>query len=354
MKIQLLLHCLRLNLRKMKVGKALAHCLFMSLLVDSLVQGHPQCLDFRPPFDPEAVLPFCSNYSSFGCCSMTDDSNLREKYLALQRKLTSVDWNRCHGYIGELLCQRCSPYAAHVYDAERTMLARSFPGLCSNYCHEFFQACSNVIQLVDQSFNGSRLLLHADSFCAHVSLTDTDYCYPDLLGNSIFNNQLQRQQETKEGCLCLEEVAKNMTSPLLARHSGDGSGRVFVAEQKGVVYILYPKTRTRLSVPFLNISSRVKTSSRAGDERGFLGLTFHPRFSENGRFFVYYSTALTDNDELTASELAQGVDTLDHKTRISEMKISDSNPNVADDSYEKIILEINEPYSNHNGGEVSL
>lgn len=162
-----------------------AEVLTLVLLVVA-VNGHPQCLDFRPPFQTEAPLQFCSNYTDFGCCTVADDLSLHRTYRVLRGTLSAPDWNRCHGYLRELLCQTCSPYAAHIFDAERTMRARSFPGLCTDYCLEFVQACRDVIQFLDPSLTGSRLLLHDHVFCQHVALTDVDYCYPNLLTRCSF------------------------------------------------------------------------------------------------------------------------------------------------------------------------
>lgn len=318
-----------------------------------LVTGHPQCLDFRPPFEAESPLSFCGNYTQFGCCTTADDSTLQQEYLAIRHAVSEGDWDRCHSYIQEILCQKCSPYAAHIYDAERTMQAKSFPGLCAGYCNEFFQQCGEVVQYLDPHLAGSRLLLHGHVFCQHVALTDVDYCYPEILTSPVLNRQLERQKETKEGCLCLEEVARNLTQAVQARHSGDGTGRLFLVEQPGVIKILYPAIKRLLPTPFLNISIRVKVKRGFGDERGLLGLAFHPNYATNGRFFLYYTAHLDDDyDGVTDEEAGWGINQLNNKVRISEMRVSGSNSNVADGSFEKVILEINQPYANHNGGEL--
>ncbi|KAK7111711.1 HHIP-like protein 1 [Littorina saxatilis] len=317
-----------------------------------VVQCHPQCLDFRPPFESESPLQFCSNYTDFGCCTSEDDQKLQDTFRTLQATLAISDWNSCHGYLKDLMCLSCSPYAAHVYDAERTMQAKTFPGLCTGYCQEFVDRCRDVIPFLDPSLTGSSLLIHGHIFCQHVSLVDQDYCYPDLLTNPVLNGELQVQKETKEGCLCLEPVVENLTSALFARHAGDDTGRLFVAQQPGIVNILYPRSKLLMTPPFLNISSRVKVSRSMGDERGFLGMAFHPKFSENGRFFVYYTMELEDDEDLTDEDIELGIDELDHKVRISEMRVSAANPNVADPNFENILLDIKQPFPNHNGGEL--
>lgn len=82
-------------------------------------------------------------------------------------------------------------------------------------------------------------------------------------------------------------------------------------------------------------------------------MAFHPKFSENGRFFVYYATRLTEDDTISEEEAELGIDSLDHLIIISEMRVSAANPNLADAGYEKVMLRLKQPFANHNGGEVS-
>ncbi|KXJ07455.1 HHIP-like protein 2 [Exaiptasia diaphana] len=110
----------------------------------------------------------------------------------------------------------------------------------------------------------------------------------------------------------------------------------------GVVHILMPNTKQLQKVTLLDISHKVLTSDRKGDERGFLSLAFHPDYRKNGRLFVYYSTRLGESDDKSA----------DHKSVLSEFTVSNLNPNRANHDSEKIILEIPQPRSNHNGGQI--
>uniref|UniRef100_A0A8C3X215 HHIP like 2 n=1 Tax=Catagonus wagneri TaxID=51154 RepID=A0A8C3X215_9CETA len=140
------------------------------------------------------------------------------------------------------------------------------------------------------------------------------------------------------GCLqlCLAEVANGLRNPVSMVHAGDGTHRLFVAEQVGVVWVYLPDG-SRLEQPFLDLRSGVLTTPWIGDERGFLGLAFHPRFRHNRKFYVYYSCLGRKNAE---------------KIRISEMKVSRADRNRADPKSERVILEIDEPASNHNGGQL--
>jgi glucose/arabinose dehydrogenase len=125
----------------------------------------------------------------------------------------------------------------------------------------------------------------------------------------------------------LQKFADGFTRPVYLTHAGDGSGRLFVVEQAGVIKIV--RDGKISATPFLDIRDRVES----GGEKGLLSVAFHPKYKENGRFFVNY-TGRRD-----------GV----LKTIIAEYRVSQTNPDVADRT-ERVILEIEQPFANHNGG----
>ncbi|MFQ5489863.1 MAG: PQQ-dependent sugar dehydrogenase [Phycisphaerae bacterium] len=90
--------------------------------------------------------------------------------------------------------------------------------------------------------------------------------------------------------IALQEIATGLTAPNLVTHAGDGSGRLFITDQTGQIRIV-DAGGTLLPAPFLDLSSKMVTLGAFGnfDERGLLGLAFHPDFVNNRRFFVYYS-----------------------------------------------------------------
>jgi len=150
----------------------------------------------------------------------------------------------------------------------------------------------------------------------------------------------------------LDIVASDLVSPVVLTHASDGSGRLFVADQTGPILVI--SNRTLLPVPFLNLSNRMtglKPNNIGGitntginpsyDERGLLGLVFHPGYPTNGRFFVYYSNPTN----------AAG---LDHESVLSEFKVSSTNANLADPASETVLLRIGEPEFNHNGGALAF
>jgi len=128
--------------------------------------------------------------------------------------------------------------------------------------------------------------------------------------------------------LDLQTVAEGFEAPLGVTHAGDGSGRLFVVEQTGAIHIL--SDGKVLGEPFLD----VRESVVAGGEQGLLGLAFHPAYSRNGRFFINYTDVNGD-------------------TVVAEVQTS-NDPNVANGGSVTPLLQINQPYANHNGGQLAF
>ncbi|KAM4625204.1 HHIP-like protein 1 [Polymixia lowei] len=311
---------------------------FILVLLVAPVVLHPQCLDFKPPFRPQKELEFCVMYKEFGCCDFAKDQELMSKFYKIMDNFDYYGYANCAGYVQELLCQDCSPYAAHLFDAEDPSTpVRTIPGLCPDYCTQFWTKCSSTITLLSDDPHLAKLKPDQARFCQHLELDDVDYCYPHLLRNQQLTQNLGRVQSDSEGCLqlCLEEVANGLRNPLAMVHANDGTHRFFIAEQVGLVWTYLPD-RSKLERPFLNITKVVLTSAWEGDERGFLGLTFHPDYKYNGKLYVYYSVEVG----------------FDERIRISEFRVSASDMNMVDHGSERVILEIDEPASNHNGGQL--
>ena len=126
--------------------------------------------------------------------------------------------------------------------------------------------------------------------------------------------------------ISLVPVASGLTSPVYLTHAGDS--RLFVVEQAGQIRII-DGSGSLLPTPFLNISDQVGLEA---NEQGLLSVAFHPDYASNGRFFVNYTDVSGD-------------------TTVSEFLVSDD-PNRADAGSERVLLQIDQPYVNHNGGLV--
>ena len=142
-------------------------------------------------------------------------------------------------------------------------------------------------------------------------------------------------REDKPLLFDLEKVADSLYAPLALENAGDGSGRLFVAEQAGQIRIL--KNGQLVPEPFLDIRAKLVPMENKYMDTGILGFAFHPDYKSNGRFFVHYS-----------APSAKGSD---HTSVLAEYRVSADNPDRAS-SEEKIILEVEQPESNHNGGNI--
>jgi len=131
-------------------------------------------------------------------------------------------------------------------------------------------------------------------------------------------------------------IADGFNSPIYLTHANDGSNRLFVVDQIGKIYII--KNGELLSQPFLDITNKVVDLDITYDERGLLGMAFHPNFESNNKFYVYYSTP----------KMGEGIN---HETVLSEYIVS-SNPDLADESSERILFRVDQPEANHNGGQL--
>jgi glucose/arabinose dehydrogenase len=137
----------------------------------------------------------------------------------------------------------------------------------------------------------------------------------------------------------LQLVAGSLASPVALAVPDDGTNRLFIVDQAGLIYII-DDTDSLLATPFLDISDRLVTLNAGGDERGLLGLAFHPDYATNGRFFVYYSAPLRVGG------------TGSHTNQVSEFQVDPGDPNLADAGSEEIIIQIDHPQSNHNAGPI--
>jgi glucose/arabinose dehydrogenase len=127
----------------------------------------------------------------------------------------------------------------------------------------------------------------------------------------------------------LQPVTGGLDTPVGIAHAGDGSRRLFIVEKIGRIRVV--RDGGLDAVPFLDITDRVEAGR---SEQGLLGLAFHPRYAENGLFFVNY----TDR---------QG------NTVVSRFSIQ-VNPELADPASERVLLTLEQPASNHNGGHLAF
>jgi glucose/arabinose dehydrogenase len=128
----------------------------------------------------------------------------------------------------------------------------------------------------------------------------------------------------------LTSFCTGFTLPVDIAHCGDS--RLFVVQQRGKIFIV-DSTGVKRTTPFLDITSLVSSS---GNERGLLGLAFHPNYKQNGYFYLNY-TRLSDG-----------------ATRVSRFSVNPNDSNLALSASELNLLTIAQPFSNHNGGNLEF
>ena len=134
-----------------------------------------------------------------------------------------------------------------------------------------------------------------------------------------------------------ENAFPNLTfvDPVGIHHAGDGSNRLFIVEQQGRIKVFNNDSNATNSQTFLDIRSIVDQDGGYTEE-GLLGLAFHPNYSENGYFYVNYT------------------DYGPKRNVIARYSVDSDNPNEADYFSSEVILEVNQPYNNHNGGQMEF
>ncbi|XP_039249478.2 HHIP-like protein 2 [Styela clava] len=309
--------------------------------------SHPQCLDFKPPFKPAKNLNICKEYEAFGCCTLKDDSEIATKYNEITNAMTESQLSTCGKFLTSLLCQKCSPYAVHIYNAEDDQIANSFPGLCQSYCESLMQECSFLIPMVTDDANLIKLSKNEDSstFCSTVLIPDAQYCYPDVANSEELMKNIgtvefyktNDQSNDKKSCtkLCVEEIANGLSNPIQVRSANDGTQRLFVQEQGGAVWIYLPD-KSKISHPFFNMRDLKLADDQTFDSRGMFDFVFHPNYKSNGLFYAHYLIVTDTNPSLT----------------ISEFKVSDVDMNRIDPKSQRDILNVPEPSPNNQGAHL--
>jgi glucose/arabinose dehydrogenase len=141
----------------------------------------------------------------------------------------------------------------------------------------------------------------------------------------------------------LRLVADGLTSPVALKPIPDGTGRMAVVDQIGQILIIDDQGEL-LATPFLDIRDKLVELTTDFDERGLLGLAFHPDYSSNGLFYVYYSMPLRQ----------EAPQDFDHTSVIAEYSVSVDSTALADPESERVLLYVDEPQFNHNAGQIAF
>lgn len=136
--------------------------------------------------------------------------------------------------------------------------------------------------------------------------------------------------------LRLQPFLTGLSRPVLIRNAGDGSKRLFIVQQGGIIKVLQPGAT--VPTDFIDLSSKIIVPVSFADERGLLGMTFHPQFATNGKFYANYTRVGDGATVIAEYRTATGT----------------GSSNQGDIATERILLTIPQPFSNHNGGMIEF
>jgi glucose/arabinose dehydrogenase len=153
----------------------------------------------------------------------------------------------------------------------------------------------------------------------------------------------QEEEASEEYSVGVQLVAEGLSAPVAMATPPDGSGRLFVVDQAGTVRVISAEGEL-LPDPFLDLTGQIVPLRDDYDERGVLGLAFHPDFANNGRVFVYYTAPLR----------ADAPPGWDHTNVVAEVMVSPDNPDMADLGTLATVLQIDQPQFNHDSGHITF
>ncbi|MED6216870.1 hipl1 protein [Stylosanthes scabra] len=288
-------------------------CCFL-LFLDSST-SLPLCVDSSAPFILNTTLGFCP-YNGSTCCNTTEDAQIKKQF-----QLMNISDTACASVLKSILCARCDPYSAELFTVESS--PRSVPLLCNStiasnssqskavavedFCSQVWEACQSV-SIKNSPFSPS-LQGQAGKSPSKTNpskLTDlwqskTDFC--TAFGGSstsesvcfegepvaLKNTESEAPISPPHG-LCLEKIGNGSYLNMVAHP--DGSNRAFFSNQMGKVWLATipadgsgGQLQLDESSPFVDLTDQVYFDTQFG----MMGMAFHPKFADNGRFFASFN-----------------------------------------------------------------
>ncbi len=153
----------------------------------------------------------------------------------------------------------------------------------------------------------------------------------------------------------LQTIASGLTSPDYLTHAGDGTGRLFIVDQTGTIRLV--KNGQLVDRPFLDIRSRIVALSPIYDDRGLLGLAFHPGFADPdspglGRLYTFQNEPVDGPADFTVP-LPPGT-SFNNQVTITEWQVDANDPDAVDPATARTVLRIDYPGGNHAGGQLAF
>ncbi|KAJ1266682.1 hypothetical protein BS78_08G170800 [Paspalum vaginatum] len=352
----------------------------------------PLCTDARAPVVLNTTLKFCARASgNSSCCDATADAALSKQFDAMK-----VADAACAAVIKSILCAKCSPYSADLFDTGPKI--RTIPFLCNStsssasaqskettqgYCKQVWETCKDVSitnSPFQPSLQGSAPPPSSPSKLTDAWQSETDFCTsfggaPSdqsvcFSGDTVSFNTTQPSPSPKG--ICLERI-DNGSYLSMAPHP-DGSNRVFLGSQAGKIWLAtVPEQGSGGTLqfeeasPFVDLTDQVHFDSAFG----LMGMAFHPNFATNGRFFASYNCDRTKSSSCAGrcscnsdvdcdpSKIApdNGAQPCQYQVVVSEYSAKGSATNVSEvtsagPSEVRRIFTMGLPYTSDHGGQV--
>ncbi|KAK3084869.1 hypothetical protein FSP39_020513 [Pinctada imbricata] len=301
-------------------------------------EGHEMCANGLP-LVKKASLKFCSlGNQDYGCCTEEYESTIKEKFDDLMAKIPENLAEACSSNLKEMLCHICHPLSGHSFES---VVKLELPGMCPNYCQEFFQKCETLIQYLGKKSKKTYLLSkNSKDFCKKMETKDISYCYPDvksnidvmpgMSSNGNENNMATSHVSLGPECVCFKQMQGESILPMKIQELKDGSGRLLVAELAGILSIFHANG-TKEKKPYFDIVDYINRKDYEDQHTSF-GLpsfALHPNFNANGKLYVIYAKLIHGKLTHRVSEFIMTSDVQPEKT-------------------ERILLELEPPYKWHN------
>ncbi|KAH0458940.1 hypothetical protein IEQ34_011754 [Dendrobium chrysotoxum] len=329
-------------------------------------------------------LAFCS-YNGSSCCNATDDAELQKQFSSM-----NISDSACGSVVKLILCTKCDPYSSDLFTVETK--ARKVPVLCNNaksneasvdFCNKVWNTCKN--EKIQNSLFSAAASASASEPISSSKLTDhwkssTEFC--KALGGSAdtesicFNGTSVSFKNTVDLSppqgICVEKIGNG--SYLSMEPHPDGSNRVFLSDQAGLIWLASVPTQDSggtLDLNESNIFLDLTDMVHADTEFGVMGLAFHPNFTKNGRFFVSFncdkvqvascSGRCSCNSEVGCDpsklDLVDGDQLCRYQSVVSEFTAnsSSSTPSEATSaipSEVRRIFTMGLPYTGHHAGQI--
>ncbi|KAL0789395.1 hypothetical protein Bca101_005641 [Brassica carinata] len=278
-----------------KINQAIT--IFLLLLLSSTT-SHPLCSDSKTQVSTNQTLEFCDSYSGKTCCNSKDDLELQNRFNSM-----NISDSNCSSLLKSILCAKCDQFSGQLFGNETSPIPILCNSTSQDLCSKLWDTCQNI-SIVSSPFSPT-LLGGATSPSTPSTLTDlwksqTEFCTafggPEKTNNNnttkCFNGGPVNQEtdiKPPQG-ICVEKIGTGSYLNMVAHP--DGSNRAFFSNQPGKIWLgTIPDQDSGEameldeSTPFVDITDQVSFDTQFG----MMGMAFHPKFAENGRFFASFN-----------------------------------------------------------------